>query len=117
MRSIEQQHLSKSLEQVNKFKFLSKGPYECLTSKVELFSEDEFRLLKEKVPESKLKQFMKKFNDISNSKEVQSKKLIEELKSLNRKLYECEERLEYNLLQLKERDHKNKIYNFQINTT
>lgn len=108
-------HLSNSLEQVNRFKFLNKGPSECLISRLELFSEEELLILKEKISISKLNEYEKRFDEVYSQKQVQNKKSIDEMKANNKKLYQNKERLEYILLNLKEKDQKNKIYQFQIN--
>ena len=111
----EKETMSKSLDQVNRFKFLTKNPRDVLAAKFELFSEEERIILKEKIPETKLVDFEKRFNDALNKKEVQSKKQLEEIRTTSKKQYELEERLEFNLKQLKEKDQKTKIQHFQIN--
>lgn len=107
--------LSKSLDQVNRFRFLSMNTNELATERPSLMSAPEYNLLKDKIGEEKLKQFESKFNSVSSQKTLQEKKHLDETKQLNKKLYENEEKLEYLLLQLKEHEQKNKLLNFQIN--
>lgn len=80
-----------------------------------LFGHEEKQILSKLLPITEISKLEKKFEMIDSSKAALERKYATELKIMNKKVSDLEERLEMTLLQNKEAEQKNKILSFQIN--
>ena len=80
-----------------------------------LFGNEEKQILSKLLPITEISKLEKKFDMIDSSKAALERKYATELKIMNKKVSDLEERLEMTLLQNKEAEQKNKILSFQIN--
>jgi hypothetical protein len=82
---------------------------------IKLFGAEEKQILSKLLPTNEISKLEKKFEMIDTSKAALERKYAIDVKTLNKKVVDLEDRLEMILLQNKETEQKNKILSFQIN--
>lgn len=107
--------LSKSLDQVHKFKFSYKSIHTLLTEKTTLFSAGEFDLLKPRIGEDKLNELEQRFSVINKENNTIEKKHLEQMKELVMNQYEKEEKIEVTTKLYKDAEQKSKLLQYQLN--
>ena len=88
---------------------------ESSESRIKLFGSEEKQILSKLLPTNEINKLEKKFEMIDTSKAALERKYATDVKTLNKKVVDLEDRLEMILLQNKETEQKNKILSFQIN--
>jgi chromosome segregation ATPase len=88
---------------------------ESSEARPKLFGNEEKQILSKLLPTNEISKLEKKFEMIDSSKAALERKYATEVKTLNKKVSDLEDRLEMTLLQNKEAEQKNKILSFQIN--
>ena len=82
--------------------------------KYELFTSDEKKNLSEFLNKADIDRFEKRFDSLCFSRDIEEKKSTTETKISSKKIKDVEERLEFNILQLKEQEQRSKLLSFQI---
>jgi hypothetical protein len=80
-----------------------------------LFSLDDVNKLEKIIPQNEIEKFEKKFEALGHSKSSLENKYKSDCKLLTKRIGDQDEQLEYLTLQLKESEHKSKIFQFQVN--
>lgn len=107
--------VSKSIDDINRLKFMFKTPNEYLNYKPKLFSELELDILGQKVDIQKLKNYSKMFDDVLNEKESINKHYEEEIGKLNIEFDKESKNFDNTINLVKENDRKNNLLKHQLN--
>ena len=107
--------VSKSIDDVNRLKFMFKTPNEYLNYKPKLYSELELDILGQKISIEKLKKYSKMFDDMLSDKENTNRRYNEEINRINNEIDRESKILDNATRIVKDNDRKNTLLKHQLN--